>query len=282
LRLRLGRLAAGGLQRCDGKGDDHRHHGLQCGSEDIRRTDDRNGRQPSWPIDRAARRRYAAKSDTRMQFHDRIDAGRRLAARLEQFARQPDVVVLGLPRGGIPVANEVAARLGAPLDVFLVRKLGVPGHPELAMGAIAEGGVEVLSRDLIRELGVPDALVERVAVRERLELERRDVLFRGNRLAVPLRDRTVILVDDGLATGSTMKAAVLSIRQRGPKRIIVAVPVGARETCQSLRQSADEVVCVAMPEPFNAVGLWYEDFSQTSDEEVRRLLESGDNHFVKS
>jgi predicted phosphoribosyltransferase len=217
-----------------------------------------------------------------MRFHDRIDAGRRLAERLDRFARQPDVVVLGLPRGGIPVANEVAARLGAPLDVFLVRKLGVPGHAELAMGAIAEGGVEVLSRDLIHELGIPDALVERVAVRERLELERRDALYRGNRGAVPVRDRTVILVDDGLATGSTMQAAILALRQRAPKRIIVAVPVGARETCQTLAQSADEVICVATPEPFNAVGLWYDDFSQTSDEEVRRLLESGDNHFVKS
>jgi putative phosphoribosyl transferase len=217
-----------------------------------------------------------------MRFHDRIDAGRRLAERLDRFAKQPDVVVLGLPRGGIPVANEVAARLGAPLDVFLVRKLGVPGHPELAMGAIAEGGVEVLSRDLIHQLGIPDALVERVAVRERLELERRDAVYRGNRGAVPLHDRTVILVDDGLATGSTMQAAILALRQRKPKRIIVAVPVGAKETCQSLARSADEVVCVATPDPFNAVGLWYEDFSQTSDDEVRRLLGSGDNHFVKS
>jgi putative phosphoribosyl transferase len=150
------------------------------------------------------------------------------------------------------------------------------------MGAIAEGGVEVLSRDLIHQLGIPDALVERVAARERLELERRDALYRGNRGAVPVRDRTVILVDDGLATGSTMQAAILALRQRAPKRIIVAVPVGAQETCQALAQSADEVVCVATPEPFNAVGLWYDDFSQTTDEEVRRLLGSGDNHFVKS
>ena len=217
-----------------------------------------------------------------MRFQDRIDAGKRLAERLDRFARQPDVVVLGLPRGGIPVAHEVAARLGARLDVFLVRKLGVPGHPELAMGAIAEGGVEVLSRDLIHELGIPDALVQRVAARERVELERRDASYRGNRGAVPVHDRTVILVDDGLATGSTMQAAIVSLRQRDPKRIVVAVPVGAKETCQSLARSADEVICVAMPEPFNAVGLWYEDFSQTSDEEVRRLLESGDNHFVNS
>lgn len=217
-----------------------------------------------------------------MRFRDRIDAGRQLAARLDRFARTPDVVVLGLPRGGVPVANEVAARLEAPLDVFLVRKLGVPGHPELAMGAIAEGGIQVLSRDLIHELGIPHALVERTAVRERLELERRDTLYRGNRRAVRVSDRTVILVDDGLATGSTMQAAILALRQRRPKQIVVAVPVGARETCESLARSVEEVVCVATPEPFNAVGLWYDDFSQTSDEEVRRLLESDDNHCVRS
>ena len=217
-----------------------------------------------------------------MHFRDRIDAGQQLAARLDRFAKQQDVVVLGLPRGGIPVANEVAARLKAPLDVFLVRKLGVPGHSELAMGAIAEGGVQVLSRELIRDLAIPQPLVERVAVRERLELDRRDVLYRGGRRAVAVRDRTVIIVDDGLATGSTMQAAILALRQQKPAKIIVAVPVGARETCEALSRSADEVVCVATPEPFNAVGLWYEDFSQTSDEEVRRLLESGDRHCVSS
>ena len=207
-----------------------------------------------------------------MRFHDRIDAGRQLAITLEKFANRSDVVVLGLPRGGIPVANEVAARLKAPLDVFLVRKLGVPGHSELAMGAIAEGGVQVLSRDLIHELGIPPALVEQVAARERQELDRRDALYRGDRRATPVRDRTVILVDDGLATGSTMEAAILALRRRGPARIVVAVPVGARETCERLAPAADEVVCVATPEPFNAVGLWYEEFSQTSDDEVRRLL----------
>jgi len=217
-----------------------------------------------------------------MRFQDRIHAGQLLGARLDPFAGKPDVVVLGLPRGGIPVANEVAARLKAPLDVFLVRKLGVPGHPELAMGAIAEGGIQVLSRELIRDLAIPQPLVERVAVRERLELDRRDVLYRGGRPAVAVRDRTVIIVDDGLATGSTMQAAILALRQQKPARIIVAVPVGARETCEALSRSADEVVCVATPEPFNAVGLWYEDFAQTSDEEVRRLLESGDRHCVRS
>ena len=209
-----------------------------------------------------------------MRFQNRRDAGRQLAARLNRFAGRSDVVVLGLPRGGIPVAAEVAGHLAAPLDIFLVRKLGVPGHPELAMGAIAEGGVEVLSRDLIRDLGIPSTLVEQVAVRERLELERRDALYRGGRQAAVVRGRTVILVDDGLATGSTMRAAVLALRQHGPARIVVAVPVGARDTCEQFQRLADEVVCVAMPEPFDAVGLWYQDFSQTSDEEVTRILAS--------
>lgn len=207
-----------------------------------------------------------------MQFRNRVDAGRQLAAHLTKYAGRSDVIVLGLPRGGIPVAHEVAARLKAPLDVFLVRKLGVPSHPELAMGAIAEGGVEVLSRDLIRDIGIPHALVEQVAVRERLELERRDVLYRGGRRPVVVRDRTVILVDDGLATGSTMQAALLALRQHAPARLVVAVPVGARDTCERLSRIADEVVCVSMPEPFSAVGLWYEEFAQTSDDEVTRLL----------
>ena len=184
-----------------------------------------------------------------MRFHNRADAGRQLAARLMEFAGRSDVVVLGLPRGGMPVAHEVATRLKVPLDVFLVRKLGVPGQPELAMGAIAAGGVEVLSQDLIRDLAIPLALVEQVAVRERLELERRDVLYRGGRRPVAVRDRTVILVDDGLATGSTMQAAIMALRQQAPARIVVAVPVGARETCEQLRRIADEVVCVATPEP---------------------------------
>ena len=207
-----------------------------------------------------------------MRFPNRTEAGRQLAAQLTKYAGRSDVIVLGLPRGGIPVAYEVATRLETPLDVFLVRKLGVPGHPELAMGAIADGGIEVLSQDLIRDLGIPHALVEQVAVRERLELERRDALYRGNRRPPVVRDRTVILVDDGLATGSTMQAAILALRQHAPARIVVAVPVGARETCEQLRRIADEVVCVSMPEPFRAVGLWYDEFSQTSDEEVKRLL----------
>jgi erythromycin esterase-like protein/predicted phosphoribosyltransferase len=207
-----------------------------------------------------------------MRFHDRIEAGRKLAEQLTPFARRADVLVLGLPRGGVPVAHEVAIRLGVPFDIFLVRKLGVPGHPELAMGAIAEGGIEVLSRDLIRDVGIPAALVERVAVRERLELERRDALYRSGRRPAIVRDQTVILVDDGLATGSTMEAAILALRQKKPARIVVAVPVGARDTCNRLKRVADEVICVMIPDVFNAVGLWYEDFGQTSDEEVTRLL----------
>ena len=205
-------------------------------------------------------------------FRNRADAGRQLGRLLAGYAGRSDVIVLGLPRGGIPVAHEVAAQLDAPLDVFLVRKLGVPGHAELAMGAIAAGGIEVLSTDLIRDLGIPHALVEQVAVRERLELDRRDGLYRQHRRPAAVRDRTVILVDDGLATGSTMKAAIMALRQQAPARIVVAVPVGARETCDELRAIVDELVCVATPEPFHAVGLWYEEFSQTTDEEVKRLL----------
>ncbi len=207
-----------------------------------------------------------------MRFQNRVDAGQRLAGRLTAYGGRSDVIVLGLPRGGMPVAREVAARLKAPLDVFLVRKLGVPGHPELAMGAIAAGGIEVLSRDLIQDLGIPYALVQQVAVRERLELDRRDVLYRGSRRPPDVRDRTVILVDDGLATGSTMQAAILALRQQAPARIVVAAPVGALETCDHLRRLADEVVCLSTPEPFRAVGLWYDEFSQTTDEEVKHIL----------
>jgi erythromycin esterase-like protein/predicted phosphoribosyltransferase len=207
-----------------------------------------------------------------MRFRDRVDAGRQLGGRLTQYARRSDVIVLGLPRGGIPVAYEVASRLKTPLDVFLVRKLGVPGHSELAMGAIAADGTLVLSRDLIQDLGIPYVLVEQVAARERLELQRCDRLYRGSRRPVDVRDRTIILVDDGLATGSTMEAAIVALRQLGAARIIVAVPVGARETCERLARIADEIVCLSMPATFNAVGPWYEEFSQTTDEEVKRLL----------
>jgi len=210
-----------------------------------------------------------------MHFRDRVDGGRRLAGLLNAYARRADVVVLALPRGGVPVAFEVARELKAPLDVFVVRKLGVPGHPELAMGAIASGGVRVLSDDLIRELAIPRSLVEQVSAREQLELERRERAYRGDRVMPSLQHHTVILVDDGLATGATMEAAVRAARTHEPARIVVAVPVGAEETCARLRETADEVVCAATPEPFRAVGLWYDRFDQTTDEEVMALLKVG-------
>jgi predicted phosphoribosyltransferase len=207
-----------------------------------------------------------------MRFANRSDAGRRLADRLADYAQRDDVLVLALPRGGVPVASEVARRLAVPLDVFLVRKLGVPGHSELAMGAIAEGGVEVLSEALIASLGIPRPRIAETAAQERVELERRERLYRGSRSRLEVRDRTVILIDDGLATGATMEAAIVALRAGQPARIIVAAPVGARDTCERLGRVADEVVCLAMPEPFRAVGLWYEDFAQTTDEEVQALL----------
>jgi predicted phosphoribosyltransferase len=207
-----------------------------------------------------------------MRFQNRSDAGRQLASKLSAFAHRDDVVVLALPRGGMPVAAEVARELHAPLDVFLVRKLGVPGHSELAMGAIATGGVRVLSEDLIDQLGIPRPAVEEVAARERVELERRDRLYRGDRPLLALRDRTVILVDDGLATGASMEAAIVAVRQFQPAGVVVAAPVGAVETCRRLKTVADDVVCAAMPDPFQAVGLWYQQFDQTSDEEVIALL----------
>jgi predicted phosphoribosyltransferase len=213
-----------------------------------------------------------------MTFRNRVDAGRRLAAALGGYVGRSDVTVLALPRGGVPVAVEVARALGAPLDIFLVRKIGVPGHPELAMGAIAEGGVRVLNQGLIRDIGIPSSAVEQVMVRERLELERRDRLYRGGRSLPALKGRTVILVDDGLATGATMEAAVHALRQMTDGSIVVAAPVGAPDTCRRLREIADEVICVATPTTFDAVGLWYEDFSQTTDEEVRSLLSDGANN----
>ena len=207
-----------------------------------------------------------------MRFTNRLQAGRELARLLQPYARRPDVIVLGLPRGGVPVAAEVARTLGVPFDVFLVRKLGVPGHEELGFGAIAQGGVQVLNEPLIRDLALPLAVVEQVAAREQHELERRDALYRDGRPFPPIKDRVVILIDDGLATGSTMEAAVTALRRLEPARVVVAVPVGARETCDRLAAIADEVICAATPDPFDAVGLWYDDFSQTTDDEVRALL----------
>lgn len=207
-----------------------------------------------------------------MLFRDRLDAGRRLAAALRRYADDPAVIVLALPRGGVPVGYEVARALGAPLDVFLVRKLGVPGREELAMGAIASGGVRVVNREVVREYGLTDADLDVVAAEEAEELHRREGAYRDGRPAPDLRGRTVVLVDDGLATGSTMRAAVAAVRRLGPAKVVVAVPVGAAETCREFRGIADDVVCLQSPEPFFAVGGWYHDFSQTTDEEVRDRL----------
>jgi putative phosphoribosyl transferase len=203
---------------------------------------------------------------------DRTAAGRLLAARLEKYADQPDVIVLALPRGGVPVAYEVAKALHAPMDVFIVRKLGVPEHEELAMGAVASGGVRVLNDQVVAGLGIPEYVIDAVANWETEELKRRERLYRGDRPPPDVRGKTGILVDDGLATGSTMLAAVRALRQQGPARIVVAVPVAAPDTCELLKAYVDEVVCAATPEPFYAVGFWYRDFSQTTDEEVRELL----------
>jgi putative phosphoribosyl transferase len=208
-----------------------------------------------------------------MLFRNRTEAGRLLAARLMKYAGRSDVLVLALPRGGVPVALEVARTLHAPLDVFLVRKLGLPGHQELAMGALATGGIRILNEDVIRTLRIPDEVVDAVAAGEQEELERRERVYRGGRPAPDVRGRIVVLVDDGLATGSTMRAAVAALRRQGPAQIVVAVPVGAPETCAEFQDEADEAICVRAPEPFYAVGLWYEDFSQITDEEVHDLLE---------
>jgi predicted phosphoribosyltransferase len=209
-----------------------------------------------------------------LRFVNRRHAGAVLARQLQHFADRPDLVVLALPRGGVPVAFEVAQSLGAPMDVFVVRKLGMPGHPELAMGAIASGGVRVMNEDIFTWYRPSTAAIEAVTRAELTELERRERAYRNGRPSLPIEGRTVILVDDGLATGSSMRAAVLAIRRLRPSRVVVAVPVGAREACEALRAIADEVVCALTPEPFSAVGLWYSDFSQTTDDEVRQLLSS--------
>jgi putative phosphoribosyl transferase len=205
-------------------------------------------------------------------FRDRHEAGLALADRLQAYARRNDVVVLALPRGGVPVAYEVASALHVPLDVFSVRKLGVPGHPELAMGAIASGGVQVLNEDVLAWYQPSAETVDAVARVELRELARRERAYRAGRPLVLVEGRTVILVDDGLATGSTMRAAVRAVRQLRAGRVVVASPVGAPDTCAALRREADEVVCVLTPDHFLAVGTWYVDFSETTDDEVRRLL----------
>ncbi len=206
-------------------------------------------------------------------FADRREAGRELGRLLTRAVQPGEAIVLALPRGGVPVAYEIARALDIPLDVFLVRKLGTPGHPELAMGAIASGGIRVLNEDVVQALNVPQRQIDAVAEQEQRELERRDAAYRQGRSVPELTNRTVILVDDGLATGSTMKAAVQAVKQQQPKRIIVAVPVGALETCRMLGDMADEVICARTPQPFSAVGQWYRDFTQTSDDEVMSLLE---------
>jgi putative phosphoribosyl transferase len=205
-------------------------------------------------------------------FHDRTEAGRLLAEKLSIYANRSDVIVLALPRGGVPVAYEVARMLNAHLDVFPVRKLGAPGHDELAMGAIAPGGVRILNDEVVRALRIPNHLIDAVAAKEEQELTRREHLYRGDRPPPDVRGKTVILVDDGLATGATMLAAIKALRQQHAGRIVVAVPIAAPEICDQMRAYVDDIICAVTPEPFYAVGLWYENFSQTSDAEVRDLL----------
>jgi predicted phosphoribosyltransferase len=205
-------------------------------------------------------------------FADRFDAGRRLAGMLKQYAGRSDLLVLALPRGGVPVGYEVAAALGAALDVVLVRKLGVPGHEELAMGAIASGGTEVLNEEVVRVLGIPALVIRRVADEELRELRRREREYRDDKPAPDVRGRTVILVDDGLATGSTMRAAVRAVRAQGAKQIVVAVPVASKEACAEFRAEVDELVCAMSPDNLFSVGEWYDEFTQTSDVEVKGLL----------
>jgi len=207
-----------------------------------------------------------------MRFKNRSEAGRLIAGALDHYRDRPDAIVLALPRGGVPVGYEIAKTLHLPLDVFMVRKLGVPGEEELAMGAIASGGVRSLNKSVIEHLGIPESIIDGVSNREALELERRELLYRGDKPPLDVSNRVVILVDDGLATGSTMKAAVAALRRQNPSRIVVAVPTAPAEACDELRPNADELVCAVTPEPFFSVGLWYEHFDQTSDAEVTELL----------
>jgi len=216
-----------------------------------------------------------------MLFKDRKEAGRRLASHLGKYAGRDDVVVLGLPRGGVPVAFEVARELHAPLDVFIVRKLGAPGQPELAMGAIASGGVRILNPQVVRWSGASEQDIERATQSERAELERRERLYRSDREPPEVENKTVILVDDGLATGASMKAALQALKPRKPAAVVVAVPVAAPETCAEFENEVDEIVCAHTPHPFGAVGAWYRDFTQTSDTEVRELLQKAHDDFVR-
>ena len=208
-----------------------------------------------------------------LPFRDRIQAGQVLSEKLKAYADRADVIVLALPRGGVPVAREVARVLHAPLDVFLVRKLGTPGQEELAMGAIASGGIRVLNEEVVRSMRLSQRVIDSATSKELRELARREHLYREGRPRLDVTNNVVILVDDGLATGSTMRAAVAALRQAKAKRLVVAVPIAAALTCRDLRQEVDELICLHTPEPFYSVGFWYEDFSQTSDEEIREMLE---------
>lgn len=235
----------------------------------------RETRDPIWIITGNMDR---GEAEMQRIFKDRHQAGKELADKLVEYADRPDVIILGLPRGGVPVAYEVAKHLHAPLDVLVVRKLGVPGQEELAFGAIASGGGRVLNENLVRALKLGDDVIERITARERIELERREELYGTSRLVNKVNDRTVIIVDDGLATGATMRAAVAAVRRLAPRSIVVAVPVGSADTCADIVNRADVIcVCIGTPEPFFGVGMWYEDFSQTSDSEVSDLLATSGN-----
>ncbi len=214
------------------------------------------------------------------RFKDRRDAGRVLARKLSNYVGQTDVIVLALPRGGVPVAYEVALALRAPLDIFLVRKLGLPGREELAIGAIASGDIRVLNEDIIRVLSVPEEVINIVACNELQELQRREHNYRGNRPALDIRDRNVILIDDGLATGASMRAAVIGVRAKAPSRIVIAVPAAAPELCNAFKFEVDEIVCGMTPEPFYGLSRWYEDFSQTTDAEVRMFLAEANHQLL--
>jgi putative phosphoribosyl transferase len=205
-------------------------------------------------------------------FNDRVDAGKKLAKKLSEYANRSDVIILALPRGGVPVAFEVAKELNVKMDVFIVRKLGVPGNEELAMGAIASDNIRVLNEDVIRSFQIPQSVIDEVAVNELRELERRERLYRGNRPKPDISGSTVILIDDGLATGATMRAAAAAVKTKNPAKIVIAVPTAASDTCSAFENEVDKTICVATPEPFYGVGAWYEDFSQTTDKEVCELL----------
>ena len=245
------------------------------GAETAARHASRRCRKGEKPLSRGwqiARDEMSNESSRRL-FHDRADAGRLLARELTAYANRPDVLALALPRGGVPVAFEVAQALGAPLDIILVRKLGVPGEQELAMGAIASGGVRVLNEDVVRMIGVPSAVIDAVTAREQRELNRRERLYRGDHPYPLIRGRTVILIDDGIATGATMRAAIALVRRQQPAAVVVAAPVAPASTCDELRPDVDDLVCVRTPEGFLAIGLWYESFPQTTDDEIRDLLD---------